>query len=187
KNTRYYLKKAQKVGVEISISQDKDEFEEFLNMLEGIANKKDFNMLPKSYLRAQFELLIKDGLLKFFCAKYKGKPVAGGVFAFYNNESSYLHGASSDDVGDTQAPYLVQWEAIKHAKNSGMKVHNFWGVVEDKNYHPGYSGFGYSNFKKGFGGYLEEYMRTQDYAYNPIMYSLFRFNEWYRKVKYKGN
>jgi peptidoglycan pentaglycine glycine transferase (the first glycine) len=185
KNARYSLKKAMKSGVEVKISKNPEEFEKFLDMLEVLAEDKSFASVPRNYLKKQFEMM--GDIMKFFCAKKDGKVLAAGWFAFYGDESAYLHGASSKDVGDTQAPYLIQWEAIKYAKGLGIKRHNFWGVVEDKNYHPGYPGFGYSNFKKGFGGYLEEYIRTKDFVYNVVKYQLVRLNEWYRKVRYKGN
>ncbi len=185
KNTRYSLKKAMKSGVKVEISKNIEDFEKFLDMLENLAQDKSFASVPRSYLKAQFEIM--GDIMKFFCAKRNGEVIAGGWFAFYGGESAYLHGASSKDVGDTQAPYLVQWEAIKYGKEIGMKRHNFWGVVEDKNYHPGYPGFGYSNFKKGFGGYLEEYVRTKDFVYNMVKYQLIKLNDWYRKVRYQGN
>ncbi|GAI33015.1 unnamed protein product, partial [marine sediment metagenome] len=28
------------------------------------------------------------------------------------------------------ASYLLQWEAIKEAKNRGCKLYNFWGIAE---------------------------------------------------------
>lgn len=185
KNARYSLKKAMKSGVEVEISEKKEDFEKFLDMLELLSKEKGFASVPRKYLKTQFEMM--GDIMKFFCAKKDKKVIAGGWFAFYGDESSYLHGASSKEVGDTQAPYLIQWKAIMHAKELGMKRHNFWGVVEDKNYHPKYPGFGYSNFKKGFGGYLEEYIRTKDFPYNMIKYQLFRLNDWYRRVRYKGN
>ncbi len=185
KNTRYSLRKAIKSDVKVELSRDVDDFAKFLNMLEDLAQDKEFASVPREYLMTQFEML--GDFMKFFCAKREGKVVAGGWFAFYGNESSYLHGASSKDIGNTQAPYLIQWEAIKHARELGLKRHNFWGVVEDKNYRPGYPGFGYSNFKKGFSGYLEEYVGAKDFVYNMVKYQLFRLNDLYRKVRYKGN
>ena len=185
KNARYSLKKAMKSGVEIEISKNSEDFEKFLDMLEVLSKEKGFASVSREYLKTQFEMM--GDIMKFFCAKKDGKVLAGGWFAFYGNESAYLHGASSKEVGDTQAPYLIQWKAIMHAKELGMERHNFWGVVEDKNYHPKYPGFGYSNFKKGFGGYLEEYIRTKDFPYNMVKYQLIRLNDWYRKVRYKGN
>ena len=185
KNARYSLKKAMKSGVEVEISRKKEDFDFFVDLLQELSLEKGFAAVPKEYLQKQFEIL--GDVMKFFCAKKEGKILAGGWFSFYGDESSYLHGASSKDVGDTQAPYLIQWEAIRHARDLGLKRHNFWGVVEEKNYHPGYPGFGYSNFKKGFGGYLEEYVRAKDFVYNMVKYQPFRLNEWYRKVRYKGN
>jgi peptidoglycan pentaglycine glycine transferase (the first glycine) len=185
KNTRYSLKKAIRSGIQVKISEEEKDFEIFADLLQDLAKEKGFASVPSSYLKKQFEFMKRD--FKFFCAKKNNEVIAGGWFSFFGDESSYLHGASSKEVGDSQAPYLIQWEAIKYAREKGFKRHNFWGVVEDKNYHPKYPGFGYSNFKKGFGGYLEEYIKTKDFVYNVVKYQPFRLNEWYRRVRYKGN
>lgn len=185
KNARYSLKKAMKSGVKVEISESYEDFNIFVDLLVSLAKKKGFATMEEGYLKAQFKTM--GDIMKFFCAKKDGEIVAGGWFAFYGDESAYLHGASSESVGDTQAPYLIQWEAIKYARKLGLKRHNFWGIVEEKNYRPSYPGFGYSNFKKGFGGYLEEYMRAKDFVYNVVKYQPIRLNEWYRKVRYKGN
>ncbi len=180
-----YLKKAIKSDLEVGISKDRKEFDVFLNMLQELAKRKGFHAVSSSYLLKQFEML--GDVMKFICVKQEGKIIAGGWFAFFGEESSYLHGASSEEVGGSRAPYLVQWEAIKHAKELGLKRHNFWGVVEDKNYHPGYAGFGFSSFKKGFGGYMEEYMRAKDFVYNVVKYQPVRLNELYRNFRDRSN
>ncbi len=181
KKARYSLKKAMRSGIKVEISQDKNDFDAFLTMLEDLSESKKFNTVQREYIEKQFEFL-KDGF-KFFCAKKDGKVIAGGWFAFFDKESSYLYGASSRDSGDLQASYLVQWEAIKYAKEIGMERHNFWGVVEDKNYHPGNPGFGFSNFKRGFGGYVQEYARAKEFAYKKLRYQGFRFNSWLKNFK----
>lgn len=187
KNARYSLRKALKSGVEVAFSEDLLDVKEFAEMLQSMSEKKGFAAMPSEYLVKQYEMLGgRDGFLKLYVAKKDGKMIAGAVVAFYGQEGSYLHGASRE-LGDSQAPYLLQWQAIRDARETGLLKYNFWGVVEDKNYHPGYPGFGYSNFKRGFGGRVEEYIRTQDYVFKPIQYRLFSLQEKYRQWRYKGN
>lgn len=185
KNTRYSLRKSMKAGLDVKISKDESDLEVFVTSLTKLAERKGFPSLPESYLLTQFKTLgIERDLFKLITVWKDNNFLAGGIFAFFENESSYLHGVSSDVVGDTQAPYLVQWEAIKLGQKLGIQRHNFWGVINDDHYSPKHPGFGYSNFKRGFGGYLEEYFRTKDYPYD-IRYQLIRLNDWYRSVRYK--
>jgi lipid II:glycine glycyltransferase (peptidoglycan interpeptide bridge formation enzyme) len=187
KNTRYYLKKASKSGVEVTLSHDPKDVAEFAKMLEKMSDRKGFAAMPAAYLMKQYEMLGgDDGFLRLYVAKKSGEMIAGAIVAFYGLEASYLHGASGD-LGDSQAPYLLQWKAIQDAREVGLEKYNFWGVVEEKNYRPGYPGFGYSNFKRGFGGRVEEYIHTQDHVFKPFQYKLFSLQEKYRKWRYKGN
>ncbi len=187
KNTRYYINKAVREGIEIIRSEDIKDVEQLALMLEDLSSKKGFSPMPKEYLINQFKMLGgKNGFLRLYKAVKDGKTLATAIIAFYGHEASYLHGASKD-LGNTQAPYLLQWQAIRDARESGLSRYNFWGVVKDENYHPNHPGFGYSNFKRGFGGFVEQYIHTKDYIYKPIQYWLFKTQERYRQWRFKGN
>ncbi len=187
KNTRYYLRKAMKSGIEVEVSENIDQVEKLGEMLGRMSSIKKFAPMSTEYLKKQFEILGgNDGFLKMYLAKKNGEVIAGAIISFWGNEASYLHGAS-EGLGDSQAPYLLQWEAIRDARDSGIERYNFWGVIEDEDYHPGHPGFGYSNFKRGFGGGVEEYVGGKDFVYKPFPYLLFRTQEKIRALMYKGN
>lgn len=177
KNSRYYLKKAIKQGVTVRVSDSIEDMKLFIKMLHEMGERKKVVFMPEHYLMKEYEYMVKSGIMKVLVAEYKRKPVATALIAFYGTEGSYLHAASSDENGNLQAPYLIQWEAIKYALKMGLEKYNFWGVVEDAKYKPGLPGFGYSNFKRGFGGRLELYLRAQDLAYDAVKYGLVRLVE----------
>lgn len=187
KNSRYYLRKAMKSGVEVSRSEKIEEVRVIAEMLGKMSGRKGFAPMPVSYLLKQFEVLGgENGFLRMYLAKRKGEIVAGAIISFWNGEASYLHGAS-DELGQSQAPYLLQWEAIRDARDEGFARYNFWGVVKDEDYNPSHPGFGYSNFKRGFGGGVEEYIGGKDYVYKNLNYLLFKIQERIRTLMYKGN
>ena len=98
---------------------------------------------------------------------------------FYGDNASYVHGAS---VASSEVPasYLLQWEAIKKAKQEGFAVYSLWGIApnEDKR-HPLY---GISLFKKGFPGQERDYVGAWD-APIGMKYHLVRAVEKYRKFR----
>ncbi|MEK7143873.1 MAG: peptidoglycan bridge formation glycyltransferase FemA/FemB family protein, partial [Patescibacteria group bacterium] len=57
---------------------------------------------------------------------------------------------------------LLQWEAIKEAKNRGCRFYNFWGIAPENN--PKHPWAGLTLFKKGFGGFSEEYIPAHDFV-----------------------
>ena len=78
---------------------------------------------------------------------------------------------------------MVQWEIIKEAKRRGCALYNFWGIApEGAGDHPW---AGLSLFKKGFGGFSEEYIRTQDFPVSKkywITYAIEHMRKWKRGV-----
>ncbi len=184
KNTRYYIKKGQKSGLKVDFSTSDTSLNEFLSLLEKTSARKKFLVASKDYLRKEFEFL-KNGILQVATAKFEGKTVAAALIAFYGKEASYLYAATAEDLLKLEPSYYLQWECIRYAKSLGLSQYNFWGVVSEQNYHKNHPGYGYSNFKRGFGGGLRTYLKPQDLVYKKIPYQLFRLQEWYRQKRDK--
>ena len=102
-----------------------------------------------------------------FLVKYKGQVISAAIFVFWQNMCFYHHSGSLSEHNKIPASYLLQWEAIKEAKNRGCRTYNFWGIAPEveteedahKSKHPW---AGLSLFKMGFGGYRKNYIKAQD-------------------------
>jgi len=94
----------------------------------------------------------------------------------------YLYGASSNEERNRMPTYLLQWEAMRWAKESGCKEYDFWGVpdaehdeleADFKQRHDGL--WGVYRFKRGFGGDLRRGAGPWDRVYNPLLYTFYRW------------
>lgn len=180
KTTRYLIRHEPKQGVEIEVSSKQEGVKKFVDLLYATAGRKSFTNHPRDYYLKQFEIMSKDGQEKIFIAK-KGKQVFSmAMIAYYGEMGYYLHAASNPKQAQSVG-YALQWEAIKEAKKRGCKYYNFWGVVKDKNFHPGHPWYGFSLFKRGFGGFKYSYIRAQDYPLSA-KYSLYRAAERVRRL-----
>ena len=180
KTTRYLIRSEPKQGVTVEISDKQADAEKFVDLLYSTATRKHFVNHPKNYYLKQFEILTGDNEMRLLKASKDGKVLAMALVSFYGDMASYLHGASvptGDSVG-----YSLQWEAIQEAKRRRMKYYNFWGVVKDKNFVPGHPWYGFSLFKRGFGGFKHTYIRAQDLPLSPKYY-LYRSAEKLRRLK----
>lgn len=186
KNTRYYIKRGQKSGLTIEFSSSSEKIYEFTELLKQTAQRKGFLLFDTTYLHRQFQHLAPAGILRLVTAKFQGTTLAMALVAYYGREASYLHAASAVDSRKLEPSYYLQWEAIREAKRLGLKQYNFWGVVSEDKYHPKHPGYGYSNFKRGFGGRLKIYLRPQDFVYQPLRYQMLKLQEWYRAKRDKG-
>lgn len=95
--------------------------------------------------------------------------LAASIIIFTKNAAFYHQGASIH----TKIPvtYLLQWEAIKEAKNRNCQFYNFWGIYDEKrpNRTPK-SWQGLTLFKTGFNGQIKRFLPTQDYIISPKYY-----------------
>ena len=162
--TRYNIRLAEKRGVRVKISQNQNEIEIFLKLLEKTAQRDKFKIYPFYYYRKLLQL-DKD-FVKLFLAEYQGKIIAGNLMIFFADTITYLHGASDNQYRNMMAPYLLHWTAIKEARRLCLKYYDFWGIDEKK--WPGVT-----RFKKGFGGKIIEYPGTFNLIFNKFWYKLY--------------
>ncbi|MFQ6049681.1 MAG: lipid II:glycine glycyltransferase FemX [Candidatus Paceibacterales bacterium] len=196
KTTRYLIRKAQKdKEIEIIKTQNLNDVERFNNLYQKTGGRHHFVPFSLNYLKNQFLSFRPDnqpirqaqgcpecieGQIAIFLGKYKDDLVSSGVFVFWQNIAFYHHGASLLKYPKIPVSYLLLWEAIKEAKRRGCQKFNFWGIApEDKKNHPW---AGLTLFKKGFGGYKKEYVKTQDLPLSKRYWVSF-FVEKLRKKK----
>jgi len=190
--TRYNIRLAEKKGVEITEALEND-FEEFWKLMEETNKRDGFRLHSKEYYYKMLnfnkntsrnkpthrqadtdinKLEIKNLKLKLFLAKYKEKIVSANIISFFGDTVTYMHGASSNENRNVMAPYLLQWEIIKKAKNLGYEYYDFFGIDEKK--WPGVT-----RYKKGFceknqEKHLMDYPGTYDLAFGEAWYGVYK-------------
>lgn len=183
KTTRYLIRQAEKnPDIEIIKSSNINDLERFSALLDKTADRHHFVPFSLNYLKDQFSCFSPDNQIVIYLAKYKQEIISGAIMIYWQEIGFYHHGASLSKYNSNKVPvsYLIQWEAIKQAKNRGCKKYNFWGIApEDKKNHPWK---GLTLFKKGFGGYKKEYLKTQDLVLSKKYYLTYLF-EKLRKLK----
>jgi peptidoglycan pentaglycine glycine transferase (the first glycine) len=163
KTTKYLIKQAQKnEDLEIYQTFDEKDIETFNNMHLEVVKTQKFIPFSLEYFKKEFAAFLPDNQIALFLAKYQGKVIGASYGIFWSNRAFYHHAALLPEYRKIPASYLLQWEAIKEAKKRGCQIYDFWGYSDPIKYpkHP-YSGP--TLFKMGFGGYKDEYVKTQDY------------------------
>lgn len=163
KTTRYLIKQAEKnKDIEITKGTSDEMLNDFEKLYLETAERQSFTPFSNDYLKKEVDAFKNDNQILIFSGKYKGEVVSSAIIVYYSGIGFYHQGASSLKYPKVPVSYLLQWEAIKEAKDRGCKLYNFWGVVpEGTKNHPW---AGLSLFKKGFGGFEKEYVKTQDYV-----------------------
>ena len=160
--TRYNIRLAEKKGVEIVGGEEY--LLDFLRLIKTTSERDNFHPHPDNYYRA----LAKLPEIKVSAARYQGKIIAAGLFSFYKQTATYLHGASDSLNRQLMAPYLLQWRAILQARELGCKYYDFHGIDAKK--WPGVT-----RFKVGFGGQAVDFPGAYDIIFRPLIYFVYNF------------
>lgn len=139
-------------------------------------NQNKYKLLSDTTTGKAKELKITiDGLIKRLDEsnhlKEKQIPISCAMFMLYNGEVDYLFSGSLSEYKNLYAQYLIQWHMIKYAIENNYKKYNFFGIsgIFDKKD----SEYGVYEFKKGFGGVVEELI-GDFYLPTSILYKIKR-------------
>lgn len=181
KTTRYLITRAEKEGVKVEKNNSEEYILKFIEMHKKHSKRDGGNKytpFSKMYIENLFKVFPPDDINLMY-AEYKPHPdpplpaISGTgkgegnnnieamlVSIKYGKTTAYYLGASDIRHPKFSPAYLLQWEAIKKARNAGCETYNFWGVSPDDN--PAHPLAGVSLFKKGFSGYGYKLLHVQD-------------------------
>lgn len=178
KTTRYEIRRAQKLGVEVQLSTSRDDLKYFHSLYKKTSKRHGF--VPHRGIDEEFDIWAKSNNAILLLAQHEEKTLAASIILFYGTQAIYHHSASIPS--HIPASYLLQWHAILEAKKRGKLVYNFWGIAPvDKINHPWR---GITLFKKGFGGREIKFIHAHDLPVSPF-YSISRTIELLRKLRKK--
>lgn len=106
-------------------------------------------------------------------AEVDGEPVAAIIIFRFGRTAWYLYGMSRAVHREKMPNYLLQWEAIKRAKEAGCQTYDLWGapnkLIESDPL------WGVYRFKEGLGGKVVQYIGAWDLPIQPVLYSLYSY------------
>lgn len=183
KNTRYDVKKAEKLGITTTITSDPESIQKFYDIQCEVAKRHNFVPFSYKFFYEQFKSFADTGNVVLISSYVDNTLLASAFIIFYNKEAVYHYGISTEANLKLPGSYACQWQAIKEAKSRGCTRYNFWGIAPHDQ--PTHRFAGVSLFKRGFGGTEVEYMPAQDIPVTSLYWvtHLFeRIRKWRRKL-----
>lgn len=109
--------------------------------------------------------------------------LGGIIYMIYNKEILSLFGGCYDKYKEFLSFYTIHWEIIKYAIDHGYTKYNFYGISGDFE-NKDDELYGLYDFKRGFGGNVEEYIGEFDLIINKFMYFMYKKSfAIYKKLK----
>lgn len=126
---RYNIKLAEKKWVEVKVVEKTDEnIKLFYDLMLETTSRDGFSWNKFEYYKTFLNTIDNSKLL---LAYYEDAIIAAWIFTFDNDVSIYYYWASSWDTRyrNLMSPYLLQWTAIKIAKENQSKLYDFLWVA----------------------------------------------------------
>lgn len=126
---RYNIRLAWKKGVEVVDAEKTHEnIKAFHKLMSETTSRDGFSGNNFEYYKTFLE---KNKNSKLFIAYKDEEAIAAGIFIPSWNVFIYYYGASTSDkkYRNLMAPYLMQWTAIKYAKENWFKLYDFLWVA----------------------------------------------------------
>lgn len=110
-------------------------------------------------------------------------PVAAALVYDYDGTRYYAHAAADDAYRKLMPGAILLVQMILDAKAQGAHTFDFWGITtSDDPHHPWY---GFTKFKKSFGGHQVDHSGTWDLPINKFRYRLYLFLRRLNRLSHK--
>lgn len=113
-----------------------------------------------------------------------GEIIAASLFFDYQGTRFYMQSAANLDFKHLPATVALLSHAIFTAKEDGLRNLDFWGIAPE-NADASHPWYGFTEFKKSFGGYEKIYAGTFDYLINSQKYHLYSLLRKINRIKRK--
>ncbi len=179
RQTRYEVRRADKLGIKVESGNSESLFEEFHQVQAETAARQNFVPPNLKMLMAEREgfgsaakiyrayLEVEDELNP---KKTKKDPIAYGLILECGEEGEYFEAASTSLNSKLPGAYALQWQVMRDLKQEGYKRYNLWGIAPKGAKKHRYAGV--TTFKTGFGGEVVEFVPAMDFVVKKGRYVL---------------
>lgn len=179
RQTRYEVRRADKVGIKVSVSNDEEIFKEFQKIQAETAKRQNF--VPPSLKTLLAEKEAFGDNIVIYKAMLEEEPVAYGLIIKNGLEADYYEAASTLLNRKMPGAYALLWQAMRDLKKEGYQRFNLWGIAPADQ--PNHRYAGVTTFKTGFGGEVVEFVPAHDLVISKMRYAADFAFETMRKKK----
>lgn len=169
RQTRYEVRRADKLNILVETSNDEAIFQEFHQVQSETAARQNFVPPNLKMLQAERAGFGKNATIyrayievedELNPGKTKKDPIAYGLILAAGDEAEYFEAASTSLNYKLPGAYALLWRAMRDLKKRGIKRFNLWGIAPKGVKNHRYAGV--TTFKTGFGGEVVEFVPAED-------------------------
>jgi hypothetical protein len=167
-DTKLNIRRSERQGIAIRLAQDERDIQEFKNIYFEMAEKKNFAAEEPGTLSHALRWIVSNKDRGALLLASKDAAPLGGVLVVRAAKCSW--GVYSATVKDTQlrAGHVLQWSAIRWAKEHGCVEYDLGGYREGTTTGP-------ASFKRGFSRDVVQFSPAYNYSVNRGLCSMLDF------------
>lgn len=169
---RYNLRLAERKGVTVRVAQTIADVQAWYTLMQETGERDQFGIHTFDYYLQVWRIFVPRQQARLFLAEYQGQLLAGIFVGLFARQGIYLYGASSNEHRNLMPNYLLQWHAIRWAKQEGATEYDFWGIAATDNEDEALAGV--SRFKRGWGGEIVRFVGCYEHVYRQRMMEVAR-------------
>ncbi len=176
--TRYNIRLAQKKDVCVLES---DDIGLFHNLMTATGVRDGFGIHSRDYYQKVFNSFKPSGDCTILLAKFGDQALGALMVLAHGNTAWYVYGASNDMERNRMPTYLLQWEAMRWAREKGCRTYDLWGIPDEdetileEQFEKRSDGlWGVYRFKRGFGGMVSRSVQAEDFVINKTLYRIYK-------------
>ncbi|HUG47465.1 MAG TPA: peptidoglycan bridge formation glycyltransferase FemA/FemB family protein [Candidatus Limnocylindria bacterium] len=128
KGHRADVRRAEKADVEVRRGASEADVDLLHAMMRATQARKTFGIHSAAYYRAAWRLYGDDALL--LLARHDGAVVAASLVLSFGRQAVYLAAGSSPAGLQVRASHLLQWHALRWARDHGAQTYDLWGIPD---------------------------------------------------------
>ncbi len=180
RQTRYEVRRAEKLSIKVDSSNSEAIFKEFHKEQSKTAKRQGFVPPSKKALMAEREAF-GDNIRIYRAVTEDGQPIAYGLIIKNGNEGDYYEAASTELNRKLPGAYALLWQVTKDLKSEGYTRFNLWGIAPAGQ--PNHRYAGVTTFKTGFADDITEFVPAHDLVLSKTRYAMDYLFETLRKKK----
>ncbi len=167
RQTRYEVRRADKMGIKVISGDSEELFKEFHAEQVKTAHRQNFIPPSEKVLLAEREAFA--GKINIYVAETEeGEKIAYGLILGSGKEADYYEAASTELNRKMPGAYALLWQAIRDLKAAGYERFNLWGIAPAGQ--PNHRYAGVTTFKTGFSDNVVEYVPAHDLVISKVKY-----------------
>jgi serine/alanine adding enzyme len=128
KGHRADIKRAERSGVTVRFGTQESDVDLLHQMLIATTERKTFDYHTAAYYRTMWRLF--GDAARLFVGEVDGEVVAASLILAWGSTGLYLFAGSTRKGLDSRAGHLLQWHAIRWAKERGATTWDLWGIAD---------------------------------------------------------